>query len=122
MSNPFTNQDGKTLPTPVALAVIAFAALVVACVVGLVFVGRDIAAIVYFLTAFVPATIGLVVVASKQEKVLEQAKSNAADLAQVKKAVNGQLDAKFDRVHEAIKDNGVNADPSPTTGNEFPNG
>lgn len=115
MSNPFTGPDGKTLPTPVALAVIAFAALVVACVVGLVFVGRDIAAIVYFLTAFVPATVGLVVVASKQEKVLDQARSNADDLQQVKRAVNGQLDAKFADVHAAIVENG-NA-PTTETGN-----
>ena len=93
------------IPSTIALAIIAFAALCAMLVFGLVFTNHDPGPFITFILSVVPVTIGVVAVAAKVDKVQETAD-------EVHHQVNGKLDAKFAALHTRLDAAGVPPAPA----------
>lgn len=88
--------------TAVTISIVAFIGLCATLLTGLVWAGKDATPFITFIFAIVPSTIGVILLGSKVDTLKTQNDAQADTLATVEKAVNGNLEKQFQKVHEHI--------------------
>lgn len=99
---PSPNTESRTvsnlkqgLSTTVAVAVLGFLSICVAVIGVLSYGGKDAGPLISFIVAVIPATVGVILVSRQTEQIQR-------DVTEVKEQTNGQLDRKFEQVHERM--------------------
>lgn len=88
----------------IALGIIALVAVMFVGVFGLAALGRDITQVVYFIGPSVVAILGILAAILRVNVVEKKTDEQTSKLDTISKAVNGQLEKKFQDVHAAIND------------------
>lgn len=88
--------------TAVVMGLMGLIAIVFLGIFGLVALGRDIQNVVYFIGPTLVLLGGILATLLKVHEVAKETSAQSQKIDDVKHAVNGELDAKFNSVHKRI--------------------